>query len=76
MPKTIQVRNVPEHVHARLKTHAALEGMTLSGFIRRELARVAERSSMREWLDHVHQAKPIPTTRTAAQVIRGLRDSR
>jgi len=50
--------------------------MTLSDFIKRELERAAERPSMREWLDRVHQAKPIPATRTAAQVIRELRDSR
>jgi hypothetical protein len=47
--------------------------MTLSGFIKRELERVVEKPSMREWLDRVRQAKPIPTTRTAAQTIRQMR---
>ena len=75
MAKTIQVRNVPDQVHRTLKARAAREGMTLSDFIKRELERAAERPSMREWLDRVHQAKPISTTRTAAQVIRELRDS-
>jgi hypothetical protein len=76
MSKMIQVRNVPEEVHRTLKARAAREGMNLSDFIKRELERVAERPSMREWLDRVHQAKPIPTKRPAAEVIRELRDSR
>jgi hypothetical protein len=72
----IQVRDVPEHVHGTLKSRAAREGMSLSDFIKRELARVAERPTMQEWLERTEQARPIPTRRTAAQVIRKLRDER
>jgi hypothetical protein len=75
MSKMIQIRDVPEQVHRTLKARAAREGMTLSDFIKRELERVVEKPSMREWLDHVRQAKPIPTTRTAAHVIRDMRDT-
>jgi hypothetical protein len=35
-----------------------------------------ERPSMREWLERTRQARPIPTRRTAAQVLRELRDAR
>ena len=76
MSKTIQVRDVPESVHGALKSRAAREGMSLSDFIKRELERVAERPTMREWLERTQQAKPIPAKRTAAQVIRELRDQR
>ena len=72
----IQVRDVPESVHGALKSRAAREGMSLSDFIKRELERVAERPTMREWLERTRQAKPIPVKRTAAQVIRELRDER
>lgn len=72
----IQVRDVPENVHGTLKARAAREGMSLSDFIKRELERVAERPTMREWLERTQHAKPIPTRRTAAQVIRELRDDR
>ena len=48
--------------------------MSLSDFIKRELERVAERPTMQEWLEHTQQAKPIPSGRTAARVIRELRD--
>ncbi|MBL8294809.1 MAG: hypothetical protein JNN08_23390 [Bryobacterales bacterium] len=76
MSKMIQVRDVPDDVHATLKSRAAREGMSLSDFVKRELSRVADRPSMQEWLDRTEQAKPIPSKRSAAQVIRELRDQR
>jgi plasmid stability protein len=71
----IQVRDVPEQVHGTLKARAAREGMSLSDFIKRELEWVVERPSMREWLERTEQAKPISTKRSAAQVLRQLRDA-
>ena len=72
----IQIRDVPDSVHGTLKSRAAREGMSLSDFIKRELERAAERPTMREWLERTHQAKPISTRRTAAQLIRELRNER
>ena len=72
----IQVRDVPDAVHGTLKSRAAREGMSLSDFIKRELERVVERPTMQEWLECTREAKPIPSRRTAAQVIRELRDER
>ena len=39
----VQIRNVPVELHRRLKARAAIEGMTMSDFIRRELSKVLER---------------------------------
>ena len=72
----IQVRDVPDQVHGTLKARAAREGMSLSDFLKRELQLVAERPSMREWLERTEQAKPILSNRSAAQVIRKFRDER
>jgi len=72
----IQIRDVPDSVHGTLKSRAAREGMSLSDFIKRELERVAERPTIEEWLERTRQAKPIPSRRTAAKVIRELRDER
>jgi plasmid stability protein len=72
----IQVRDVPEDVHGTLKARAAREGMSLSDFIKRELQRTAERPTMQEWLERTRQARPIPSRKSAAQVIRELRDER
>ena len=76
MPKMIQVRNVADHVHGTLKSRAAREGMSLSDLIKRELERAAERPTMQEWLDRVQQVKPFRTAKSAAHVIRELRDER
>ena len=76
MSKMIQVRDVPEQIHNTLKARAAREGMSLSDFIKRELQRIVERPTMQEWLDWAQQGKPIPHKRSAAQIIRELRESR
>jgi len=72
----IQVRDVPERVHSTLKARAAREGMSLSDFIKRELESTVERPSMREWLELTQRAKPIRVKRSAAQIVRELRDTR
>jgi antitoxin FitA len=75
MSKMVQIRDVPDDVHTTLKVRAAKEGLSLSDFIKRELARAAERPSMHEWLGRTQQAKPILSKRSPAQLIRELRDS-
>jgi hypothetical protein len=76
MPKMIQIRDVSDQVHSTLKARAAREGMSLSDYLKRELERTAEQPSLREWLERVRQAKPIPLKRSAEQMIRELRDGR
>ena len=75
MSKMIQIRDVPEQVHRILKARAAREGMSLSDFIKKELAHSAEQPTMREWLESTRQAKPISTKRSAAEIVRELRDA-
>jgi plasmid stability protein len=75
MSKMIQVRDVPAQVHSTLKARAAREGMSLSDFIKQELEQTAERPTMREWLESTRQAKPISTKRSAARIVRELRDA-
>ena len=44
MPKVIQIRDVPDDVRDALAEAADAEGMSLSGYVRRELEHVARRS--------------------------------
>jgi plasmid stability protein len=74
--KMIQVRNVPDQLHGVLKARAARQGMSLSDFIKKELERMAERPTMTEWLEMIGRMKPIPSKRSAAQIIREMRDAR
>jgi hypothetical protein len=50
--------------------------MSLSDFLKKELERVAELPTMREWLDRTQLARPIRKSRSAAQIVRELRDKR
>ena len=72
----IQIRDVPELVHSTLKARAAREGMSLSDYLKMELERTVERPTMREWLEFTQRARPMTAKRSAAQVIRELRDGR
>jgi antitoxin FitA len=48
--KTIQVRNVPDAVHATLRVRAAAAGVSLSDYALSELERVAERPAVSDVL--------------------------
>ena len=76
MAKMIQIRDVPDQMHATLKARAAREGMSLSDFIKRELQRTVDRPTLQEWLDRTRNIKPLVTKRRAVDVIRQMRDAR
>ncbi|MGQ0630039.1 MAG: FitA-like ribbon-helix-helix domain-containing protein [Sporichthyaceae bacterium] len=44
MPKVIQIRDVPDEVRDALAEAAASEGLSMSGYVRRELEQLAGRS--------------------------------
>jgi antitoxin FitA len=73
---TVQVRKVPVHLHRRLKARAAIEGMTMSDFIRRELAKVLERPTRHEVLERL-RSRPMRRLKTRpAEALRAERDVR
>ena len=47
----LQVREVPDDVHAELRRRASAAGMSLSDFARQELARLTRRPSLADLLD-------------------------
>lgn len=50
MARTIQVRNLPDDVHAELRRRAAAAGTSLSDYLAEELVRIAHRSRNAEVL--------------------------
>jgi antitoxin FitA len=46
MAKMIQIRNVPDEVHRKLKRRAKREGLTLSALLSREAERIANQPSL------------------------------
>jgi len=56
MSKMIQIRNVPDDLHRKMKARAAMEGMTLSDYLLRELRHLADQSTVSEFLERLRQS--------------------
>ena len=77
MSKTmVQIRNVPSAFHSRLKARAAMEGMSMSDYILREIGKALERPTRAEVLERLRTGPVRRLKRTAADVIRAERDAR
>ncbi len=76
MSKMIQIRNVPDELHAQLKRRAAETGQTLSDYLLSEIRVYAARPTMREWLDEVSTLEPVITDETPAEAIHAERERR
>ena len=72
----IQLRNVPDDLHRKLKARAAEAGMSLSDYILRDVSKIAERPTMAEWLERLKLLKPVKTRESAAEAIRAIRNGR
>jgi plasmid stability protein len=72
----IQLRNVPDDLHRRLKARAAMAGMSLSDFLIAEVARAAERPTPQEMLDRLHTRTPVEPRVSPALAVRAARDAR
>jgi plasmid stability protein len=70
----IQIRNVPESVHRRLKARAAEEGMTLSDYLLRMAEREAELPTLAELSERIRRRSPVRSARSSAEIIRELRE--
>ena len=75
MSKMIQVRNVPDSLHRKLKGRAAVAGQSLSDFLLAELARVAARPTREEMLTRIHARSRVRLKTPAATIIREERES-
>lgn len=77
MSKTmVQIRNVPIEIHGRLKARAAMEGMSMSDYVLREIRKALDRPPRQEILERL-KARPVRQLRqSAAAIIRAERDAR
>jgi antitoxin FitA len=74
--KMIQIRHVPEDVHARLKARAAAAGMSLSDYLLRELTFLASRPTWQEIFDEIDREGPVATGIDWAEAVREGREER
>jgi antitoxin FitA len=75
MSKMVQIRNVPDMLHRKLKARAAGSGRTLSDYLLAELERVAARPTREDMLARLHSRRRVTLKTPAAVVIRGERES-
>ena len=76
MSTMIQIRNVPDDLHRRIKARAALTGMSMSRFIMMELEKVVERPTRQEVLEQIARYPTDPLDPAPAEVIRAERQVR
>ena len=76
MSKMIQIRNVPDSLHRQLKSRAALEGLSLSDFLLKEIEQVAERPTLRELATRLATRTPVQYKVSPAQILREERSRR
>ena len=72
----IQIRNVPETLHRRLKARAAIEGLSMSRYILREMEKALERPSRRELLEAIRSQPKLELNPSPAEILRQARESR
>ena len=75
MSKMVQVRNVPDALHRKLKARAANSGQTLSDYLLAELERLAARPTRDEMLARIHSRTRVTLKTPAAVAIRQERES-
>ena len=76
MPVMIQIRNMPEALHRRLKARAALVGKSLSDYLLGEIREVADRPTIEELRARLQRRSGFTPSIPAAEAVRAERDRR
>jgi plasmid stability protein len=76
MSTMIQIRNVPDALHRRLKSRAALAGMSLSDYLLQQIREVAERPTIEEMRARLARRSPVSVSIDPVTAVRAERDSR
>jgi plasmid stability protein len=69
----LQVKDLPEDVHAELRRRAALRGVTIRDYVLDLLRRDQRRPPLSEWLDSARALAPAPGTRSGLDDLRAVR---
>jgi antitoxin FitA len=76
MSKMIQLRNVPESLHRKLKSRAALEGLSLSEYLLQEIRRMSEFPTPAELQERLARRQSIEPSVSPGEAVRHERDRR
>lgn len=70
----VQIRNVPEPLHRRLKARAAMAGMSLSDYLLNEIRQVTERPTMDELRTRLRGRSETAPAVSPADAVRAERE--
>jgi len=72
----IQIRDVPEQLHRKLKARAALAGQSLSDYLLAEIRRSLERPTREDLLARIASRARVELEESAADALRAERAGR
>jgi len=72
----LQIKNVPEDLHAELRRRADARGMTLRDFVLDLLRRETRRPDVDEWLDKLASDPPVTLSVSSVDLIHEARAER
>ena len=75
MSAMIQIRNVPDELHRRLKARAAIAGMSLSEYLLQEIKQTAERPTSAELRFRLESRARMTPAVPPAEAVRHERDT-
>jgi plasmid stability protein len=76
MSSMIQIRNVPDALHRRLKARAALAGMSLSDYLLHAVRDVADRPTLDDLRARLAKRTAVTPDVAPADAVRAGRDGR
>ena len=72
----IQLRNVPDALHRKLKARAAMAGMSLSDYLLGEIKEIAQRPTMGEMLERLQSREPVTFPIDSVRILQQERERR
>ena len=72
----LQIKNVPQKLHAELRLRAELDGLSLRDYVLGLLEREVALPTVQEWLEELDRLGPTKTTESAAEMIAAVRRER
>jgi antitoxin FitA len=75
MSKMIQIRNVPDELHRKLKVRAAEKQTSLSDYLLAEVEEIAERPTLEELMERLAAEEPVDVDEPPEVTIRRLREA-
>lgn len=72
----IQIKNVPEALHARLRERASGEGVSMRDYVLRVLERELRLDSLDQWFEEAERLEPLTEGASAEEIADLVREGR